>query len=137
MLSTRLSRLHTPGGGSPDQGCQVSNLLLARERCDGVDLAWRGDLVIVDGDVPARLRVNDEDAAAADDDYVHLGGAAARPAAVGEKVLADAGARGEDLSSLALGAVGDLVVTCLLPGGQGVAEVFGFQASLPARFGAC
>jgi len=62
----------------------------------------------VDRDLAPDLRVDDEDAGAADDHHVDLGRAAARPAAICEQVVSDAGDRGENPGGLALGTVRDL-----------------------------
>ncbi|WP_250898627.1 hypothetical protein [Curtobacterium flaccumfaciens] len=62
----------------------------------------------MDRDLAPDLRVDDEDAGTADDHHVDLGRAAARPAAICEQVVSDAGDWGENPGGLALGTVRDL-----------------------------
>ena len=96
-----------------------------------------GDPVAVDCDLAPRLRVDDEDAAAADDDHVDLGRRAAGPSSVGEQVVADAGERGEDPGGLALGALGDLEPLGSSFGVVGLASVCVGEAALAAGLEAC
>ena len=90
----------------------------------------------MDGDVLPGLGVDDEDAARADDNEVDLGTATARPAAVGQEMVADRGERGEGLDGLPLGDLSDGVAAGGCAGLGGGEFVLGGECELTARFGA-
>jgi len=96
-----------------------------------------GDPVAVDRDLAPGLRVDDEDACAANDDHVHLCRAAAWPAAVGEQVVPDAGEWREDQRGLALRPVRDLESGSALFGVVGLAAEFLCVIALAACFDTC
>ncbi|UXN24509.1 hypothetical protein N8D74_13195 [Curtobacterium flaccumfaciens] len=96
-----------------------------------------GDPVAVDRDLAPGLRVDDEDAGAADDDHVDLRCAAAGPAAVCEQVVADAGEWGEDPGGLALGTVRDLEAGSALLGVVRLAAEFACVTALAVCFDPC
>ncbi|PZF39638.1 hypothetical protein DEJ06_12180 [Curtobacterium sp. MCLR17_051] len=84
----------------------------------------------MDRDLAPGLRVDDEDAGAADDDHVDLGRAAAQPAAICEQVVPDAGEWCEEAGGLALGVVRDLEAGSALLGVVCLAAEFACVAVL-------